>query len=89
MFSRVFGIDALNGKGESSQEVIAQTVQEYAKIQYAVIAGEKADYKEALRVLSSLQTHGHESHISRMAESVTNSIQTLKREVPKNDNEER
>ena len=70
---------------KSWQKVIVETTQEYAKIQYAVMLGERTDYIEALKVLSSLRTHS-ESYISELAKSVSESIQTLKREVPKNEN---
>lgn len=89
IFSRISSIDTLNANDNHSQETIARVIQEYAKIQYAIMAGEKAEYKEALRVLGSLHTHADESHISELAEAVTKSIQTLRREVPKNDNKER
>ena len=89
VFARIFSNDAVNANSKSREKAIAETVQEYAKIQYAIMAGEKADYREALRVLSSLKAHPDKSHLSELAESVTKGIQTLKREVPKNENEER
>ena len=89
VFARIFSNDAVNAKSKSREKAIAETIQEYAKIQYAIMAGEKADYREALRVLSSLKAHPDKSHLSELAESITKGIQTLKREVPKNENEER
>ena len=89
ILSRISSTDTFKANDNSSQEAITGAIQEYAKIQYAIMAGEKTEYIEALRALSSLHTHADESHISKLAEAVTKSIQTLKREVPKNDNEER
>ena len=89
LFARVFSIDVVDAKDISREKATTETVQEYAKIQYAIMAGEKSDYNEALRVLSSLRAHPDGSHVAELAESVTKSIQTLKREVPKNENEER
>jgi hypothetical protein len=89
VFARIFSNDAVNANSKSEEKVIAETVQEYAKIQYAIMAGEKADYREALKVLSSLKAHPDKSHLSELAESVTKGVQTLIREVPRNENEER
>ena len=71
---------------ESREKAIAETVREYAKIQYAIMAGEKADYNEALKVLGSMRSHSDNSHISELAESVAKSIEILKREIPKDEN---
>jgi hypothetical protein len=64
-----------------------ESIQEYAKIQYAIMSGEKSDYKQALRVLGSLQPNSDNPHISELAKSVTESIQILRREVPVSKNE--
>jgi len=84
-FAKIFSKNFVDANNKSMEKIIAGTIQEYAKIQYAIIIGELADYKEALRVLSSMQTHPNKSHISELVESVTESIQILKREVPKNE----
>lgn len=89
ILSRISFTDAFKVNDNSSQETIAGIIQEYAKIQYAVMAVEEAEYKEALSVLGSLNAHADESHISELAKAVTKSIQTLKREVPKNDKQEK
>lgn len=65
------------------QKTIAKAIQGYAKIQQAIMLAEKTDYTQALRVLGSLRTHPDESHISKLAKSVSESVQILKREVPK------
>jgi len=86
VFARIFSNDVTDINNKSQEKAIVETVQEYAKIQYAIMAGEKADYKEALRVLGSLRSHPDKSHISELAKSITKSIQILKREVPKDEN---
>jgi hypothetical protein len=86
--SRISSTDTFKANDNSSQEAIARVIQEYAKIQYAIMAGEKAEYKGALSMLDNLHTHADESHISELSETVKKSIQTLRREVPKNDNKE-
>ena len=89
IFARISSTDAATASDKSREKAISESVREYARIQYAIMAGEKADYKEALRVLSSLRAHPDKSHISELAKSVTKGIQTLKREVPANANEEK
>ena len=56
-------------------------VDEYAKIQYAIILAEEGEYVEALKVMAGLRPHPLSSHLGKLSESVTKSIQTLKREV--------
>jgi tetratricopeptide (TPR) repeat protein len=63
---------------------VLETFQEYAKIQSAIMLGEKGDYSEAQQVLSNLRACPDESHMSELAKSVSRSIEILKREVPKN-----
>ncbi|MCX5637741.1 MAG: hypothetical protein NTX52_08640 [Planctomycetota bacterium] len=76
------------GNGLNRNAVI-KMIQDYAKIQRAIILGEKANYTEALEMLATLCSDPNESHISKLAESVTESIQILKREVPKNESEQK
>lgn len=85
ILSRISSTDTFKAEDNSSQETIVGIIQEYAKIQYAIMAGEEAEYKEALSVLGSLHAHADESHLSELAKAVKKGIQTLEREVPKND----
>ena len=82
MLAWVFSDSVTNA--ESERKAI-KYIQEYAKIQYAVTSTEMADYRQALRVLSSLQPQPDGSHISELTKSVTESIHILRREVPVND----
>jgi tetratricopeptide (TPR) repeat protein len=86
--ARVFSDNVIDTDGKSLQKAI-ENIREYAKIQYAIISSERSDYKQALRVLSSLTDHPSNSDISELAKSVTESIQILRREVLTNENEER
>ena len=86
--TRVFSDNVIDTDGKSLQKAI-ENIREYAKIQYAIISSERSDYKQALRVLSSLTDHPDNSHVSELAKSVTESIQILRREVLTNENEER
>ena len=87
ILARILSSDVAPANNGTHKKAVIETVQEYAKIQYAIMAGERADYNEALRVLGSLRTHPDKPHISELAKSVGQSIQILKREVPKNENE--
>ena len=75
--------------GQACNVEIEKTIREYAKIKYAIMLGETCDYREALRVLSGVVASGEETHISKLTESVRESIQILKREGPKDENEQR
>ncbi|HUW18898.1 MAG TPA: hypothetical protein VMW16_06310 [Sedimentisphaerales bacterium] len=87
VLGRIASIDFGGSNHKFWESRIIETTQEYAKTQYAVMLTEKEDYGEALRVLGSLRTHPDKSHIAELANSLTNCIQILKREVPKNENE--
>ncbi|MHC4478308.1 MAG: hypothetical protein ACYTEL_21940 [Planctomycetota bacterium] len=69
--------------GQAWKQPIARTIGEYAAIQSAIMLGEMGDYAQSLKVLDSLQPNPDNSHISEIAEDVTNGIKTLKIEVPK------
>ncbi len=84
LLSHIFQNETVDNQTGYQKELINK-IRKYSTIQYAIIAGEKADYNDALRVLGGLKTDPNETHISQLAESVTESIQTLKREVPANE----
>jgi len=74
---------------QQCNEAIAGTVRQYAKIQYAIMLGEAGDYREALKALSQVAPAGEQTHISKLTESVSESIKILKREVPASENKQR
>jgi len=84
--AQIFSVNIANTNNRAWGKAVVETVQEYAKIQYAIIAGERANYTEALRVLN-MRAYTDQSHISELAKSVSKSIEILKREVPKNETE--
>jgi hypothetical protein len=82
MFTRVASADAVDADDRWSKRQALETIQEYAKIQCAIMLGERGDYTEGLRMLGGLRGHPQDSHLSELAKSVTEAIQILKREVP-------
>jgi tetratricopeptide (TPR) repeat protein len=66
-------------------KTVIKTVCDYARVQCAIMYGESGDYSRSLKVLSGLSYDDNKTHLSNLARSVENSIETLKREVPKND----
>jgi tetratricopeptide (TPR) repeat protein len=88
ILTRIFSDNFVNTNRKSLGEAI-ESVREYAKIQYAVTSAEMTEYRQALRVLSSLRFSPDNSHISDMAKSVTESIHVLRREVSVNDSAEK
>jgi len=85
--ARISSSDTVNTNGSPWERVVVETIREYTKIQHAIMLGERADYNQALRVLSSLRTGPDKSHISELAKSVSKNIQILKREAPSNESE--
>jgi len=82
---RVGSADIAKTDNQSSKGVVLGTLQEYARVQSAIMLGEKADYTDALQVLGSLRKHPDKSHLSELAKSVRESTEILKREVPKDE----
>jgi len=86
ILARISSNNTVNAANKSRTQAPAGAIREYAEIQRAIMLGERADYRQALLMLGSLQTQPAQSHISNLAKSVAKSIEILKREVPKNDN---
>jgi tetratricopeptide (TPR) repeat protein len=87
IFARISSVELAKTNGKSWENRVVESIRAYAKIQYAIMLGERADYNEALRVLGSLQVDPDDHHLSELAKSVSGSIEILKREVPKNEAE--
>ena len=85
IFSEILSHSNSSENNETEELKIKATIQEYAKIQYAIMAGEKGEYNEALKVLDTLREYSENSHLSELSKSVIESIETLKREVPVNE----
>ena len=86
ILDRLSSADFTDNNTTSLEKAVIETVQEYAKIQYAIMLTEKADYAKASNVLNSLRTHPPQSHILNIASSIRNSTEILKRETNKNEN---
>ncbi len=80
-------VPAENGQGPPRP--VVDTLQEYSKIQSAILAAESADYGKALKMLANLREHPENSHISTLLLSLNQSVETLRREVPTNENDKR
>jgi tetratricopeptide (TPR) repeat protein len=62
-----------------------EVLRRYAVLQHALLLAEEENYDKALKILAGLPpAPDKESHVSRLAESVTRNVQTLKREVSGN-----
>jgi hypothetical protein len=60
-------------------------LRRYAVLQRALLLAENTDYDKALQILAGLPpAPDQKSHVSRLAESMTRNVQTLKREVARN-----
>lgn len=67
---------------------VISTLTDYAKLQQAVIFGEENRYREALEIVYSLKPDPNDVHTSNLADSIEKALETLKREVPKDVNEQ-
>jgi tetratricopeptide (TPR) repeat protein len=68
-------------------QVIA-ALTDYAKLQQAVIFGEQNKYRQALELIYSLKPDPNDVHMQNLSDSIENALQTLKREVPKDVNDQ-
>lgn len=87
IFSQILSTDNSSEKNKDKELTVTTTLREYAKIQYAIMAGEQGKYNEAIKVLDTLRKQPENSHLSELSKSVIESIKTLKREVPVNEKE--
>jgi len=71
---------------DKSRREIINTVRAYACIQSALILSEMRHYREAIQTLQDLKSPEQQSHISKLAKSIRETIKILKSEVTTNDN---
>jgi tetratricopeptide (TPR) repeat protein len=83
--AQVFSSEVADADKHATRRRVIGTVQRYARIQSAIMLGEKSEYEGALETLANLQTQKGWSHLSALSKSVTESVQILKREMPKNE----
>lgn len=67
---------------------VISTLTDYAKLQQAVIFGEENKYREALEIVYSLKPNPKDIHILNLSDSIEKALETLKREVPKDANDQ-
>ena len=65
---------------------VINTLTDYAKLQQAVILGEENKYREALEIIYSLTPDPNDVHMLNLSDSIKKALETLKREVPKDVN---
>ncbi|KPJ65431.1 MAG: hypothetical protein AMJ43_10725 [Coxiella sp. DG_40] len=64
-------------------DIIVKTIADYAKLQQAIILGEAGNYRQAFETLYSVRGDPNDTHLLNLTESVKKGLDTLKREVPK------
>jgi tetratricopeptide (TPR) repeat protein len=69
-------------------DIIVKTIADYAKLQQAIILGEVGNYKQALETLYLVGGDPNDTHLLNLTESVKKSLETLKREVPEDVNDQ-
>ncbi len=67
---------------------VISILTDYAKLQQAVIFGEESKYREALEVVFSVKPDPNDAHMSNLADSIEKALEVLKREVPKDVNDQ-
>ncbi len=67
---------------------VISTLTDYAKFQQAIILGEQSKYREALELAHSTKPEPNDVHMLNLADSIKNSLEILKREVPKDVNDQ-
>jgi tetratricopeptide (TPR) repeat protein len=67
---------------------VINTITDYARLQKAIILGETGNYKEALECVYSNNVDPNDTHSSVLADSIQKALETLKREVPKDVNDQ-
>ena len=67
---------------------VISMLTDYARLQQAVILGEAGNYRDALEIVYSVRTDPNDTHLSNLTDSIKKALETLKREVPKNVNDQ-
>ena len=88
-------ITIFEGIGKDSCKAVPQqdgtgfllaTLTDYARLQQSILLGEAGNYKNALEAIGSVVRDPNNAHVSELAGSIEKSLETLKREVPKDAN---
>lgn len=74
--------ELINNDNEVFSRVL-KTLTGYAKLQQAIIYGEKNRFNEALELVSSLNLEPDDTHMVNLSDSIEEALKILKREVPK------
>lgn len=84
LFNKI--ISGIETDAATKSDYIMQKILDYSKLQKALMDGESERYKEGLQCIDSIENNIKDAHISGLADSIRNSLETLKREVPKDEN---
>jgi hypothetical protein len=85
ILKQIASVSVAGAVPEANRRKIIETIQNYARIQSAIALAEQARYREALELVGTVRTNPDGPHVSELATSVTECIQILRREVPKNE----
>jgi tetratricopeptide (TPR) repeat protein len=72
----------------SDTALVISTLIDYAKLQKAIILGEENKYQEALKVVDTVNSDPNNAHLFNLADSIKKAFETLKREVPRDVNDQ-
>lgn len=65
---------------------VISTAADYTRLQKAIILGEAGNYRDALECVYSIRADPNNTHLSNLADSIEKALETLKREAPKDAN---
>jgi len=84
---KLFGeiIASIESNRETRDDYLTRAILAYSKLQKALMDGEHERYKEAMECLDSIENDMMGTHISKLSDSIRNSLEILKREVPKDE----
>ena len=85
IFSRISQNEPFNADEPGFLTPLFNDLSHYACLQRATILGEMCEYKAAIISVHSVPNDLNNTHLSSLTESIKNSLETLKREVPKNE----
>ena len=89
IFAKIGASDNKDTSKVPQDNQIIKTTRQYAKIQYAIILAENAEYSQAMKVLQGIPVYPESSHLGKLSDVVSKNIQILKREVRSSENNQK
>ena len=87
MLGRISQVRSFNGDEHGFLAPLLKDLDHYACLQRATILGEVGEYKAAIKSAHSIPDDPNNIHLSSLTESIKEGLETLKREVPKNESQ--